>query len=150
MPHSNYENDYVLKAGEVRARLKKDGIKAQPINASYDSRGSYNERSGCFFSEDVTVNGKPGRIGSRISFSSWKNKAGAIPNSHCPDCGAQGYYTDHPCIATCGAYPGWFYYYKDEENEQKKAEIPEYIIKILNGQYVRVKNPAYKLTNERK
>lgn len=47
MPHKNSNNDYVLKSREVQSRLAKDGIKARAINGS-----SYNENSGCFFSED--------------------------------------------------------------------------------------------------
>lgn len=151
MPYTNGQNDYVLKASEVRSRAKADGIKIKGIS------GGLNNREGCFFSPDVTINGRKtrGYDDHCSGFAdggpdSWKQKAGAIPNSHCPDCGAQGYYTDNPHIASCGAYPGWFYYFKDNEDEKKTTTEDKYIIKIVNGQYVGVRKPKIITTNERK
>lgn len=151
MPYNNGNNEYVLKASEVRDRAKADGIKIKSID------GGLNERAGCFYSPDVTINGRQTKGYEYHSSGfmdgekeTWKQKAGAISNSYCPDCGAQGYHTDHPNIASCGAYPGWFYYFKEHEDEQKTTTEDEYIIKIVNGQYVRVRKPKIIITNERK
>lgn len=157
MAGKNHHNDYVLEGKETKDRLKSDGIKAWSTRGGgWGSSGrnridDYTRSSGTFFSKDVTINGgvtTEGEFDDGRTY--WKKKAGKIKNSFCPDCGAQGYYTDHPDIATCGAYPGWFYYYKDHEDEHKIEEKPEYIIKIVNGQYVRVRKPKLQVTNERK
>jgi len=62
---------------------------------------------------------------------------GEIKNLYCPDCDSQAYKTDHPGIAVCGACPGWYFKYSQQVENNK----PKFILKIVNGEHVKV--PVY-------
>lgn len=89
-----------------------------------------NGSRGCFYSRDLTVSRKSGsKYSPGSSISAHSHKQGAIKGLKCPDCGAQAYYTDHPRVATCGAYAGWFFFFQ----ENREEETPKYKLQIING-----------------
>lgn len=111
---------------------KEKGIKATLIEG--------NSRHGCFFSRDITVHGKKGDPRDRDIYKNHYYEidvdlpqSEAIPGLHCPDCDAQAYITDHPKVATCGAYPGWFFFYEGIKSEGDNSSKNKIVMKYVNG-----------------
>ncbi len=65
-----------------------------------------------------------------------KESSEVIKGLHCPNCGAQGFRTDKPGIAVCGACSGWYFKYKKKEKKKKVKQ--RYEMKIINGQLQKV------------
>lgn len=62
----------------------------------------------------------------------WKDVLEEIPGLFCPNCNSQGFKTDHPGIAVCGACPGWYFWFKriDQDLESTAKLV------IKNGELV--------------
>lgn len=125
-------NQKFYEPNEVVERLKQDKLEKR----SWTRDGSGQRSKGCFFSSDITVEGNSSPTWSNEIDMSLEDDGEELPGVKCPDCGAQGYRTDHPQVATCGAYPGWFFYYKDKR--KKRTVKPKKQYKIMNGQLVEV------------
>ena len=130
----------VLDFNEAKDKLKKEGLLSQKQSDdwhSFQSKG--NLRAGCFFVTGLkNINGNEIRNNYVVGVRGEATRdqlggiKGKIPGVKCPDCGAQGFRTDHPGIASCGAYPGWFFWYLEEFEESDNDQ--KLIIKIVNGQ----------------
>ena len=108
---------------KINERLNKDGFKMIAPIARDDKS---------FHATGIKQNGKLiyNDDGSRTSYSGSSQRerpelfTDALNGVFCPDCGAQGFRTDHPEIAVCGDYAGWFFYYIDEVDEdQSDTEV---------------------------
>lgn len=62
----------------------------------------------------------------------WKGISEEIPGLHCPDCYSQAFKTDQKNVAVCGAYPGWYFFYRrtDMDVDSKTKLV------IRNGELV--------------
>jgi len=119
------QQEYTVEFDELEERLEKDGIEAYEIE-DYDS---------IFHSHDITINGKQG---NKLRSGDLED-TGEIPNTFCPDCGSQGYRTDHPEVATCSYVPGWYFYYR-EEKETKEEKRKTKLIRTTTGEVVEVED----------
>ena len=113
----------VVVGEELKKKLKEEKFAVTQFMGSED----------CFHASDITVNGIKTPILSR-SFK--QPRTDRLEGIHCPDCGAQGYRTDNDNVAVCGAYPGWYFYYLLEyEDEDIK---PKFKLKLVGGEMVQV------------
>jgi hypothetical protein len=112
---------------EQQAFAKKAGVKV-------DNFATLNE----FHSEQITINGEvPLEWGHTAEWGKKTfGKDGEIPSLRCPDCNSQAFKTDHPKVAVCGSYPGWYFFYRRLQDEHEQTGKTKYIIK--NGEMVEV------------
>lgn len=85
-----------------------------------------------FHSDQVTIDGvvqpyQRGEVGD-----GQHRDLGEIPGLYCPDCSSQAFQTDHPKVAVCGNYPGWFFFYRRIDQDIK----PSVKLIIRNGELV--------------
>ena len=118
---------------EAEKRLKEEGMNTSNMvcKGAYDNGCFYIDGLKTYDGAEIRMNHVVGRSGMS-DYDQLGGLKGKIPGVKCPDCGAQGFRTDHPQIASCGAYPGWFFYYL-EEKELDDTDS-EYTIKIINGE----------------
>lgn len=69
----------------------------------------------------------------------WKGVSEEIPGLHCYFCDSQGFKTDMPGVAVCGAAPAWFFFYRRIAKETKPT------LKIVNGELVETTEEAINL-----
>jgi len=113
---------YRLDEAKAKTRLAKDDITINKIR-----------HDGIFFTNDILIQGKDARTLGSFGSAQF-HPSGEIPNTFCPDCGSQGYRTDHPEVATCSYVPGWFFYYREEkEKEEEKEEKKTTLVRDING-----------------
>jgi len=118
---------------EVPKGLSEQREAAEKNNVCIDSFATRNE----FHSSQITVAGR-----SYQRFETWEEKitgirtiqrnSEQIPGLRCPDCNAQAYKTDHPKVAVCGNYPGWYFFYR--RIDQDIRPTTKYVLK--NGELV--------------
>jgi hypothetical protein len=138
-----FKNPEAITDGEEIVRIAEEkGIDLIPIEDDEgDSLAEQIEqgRTGCFFSKKVTIGGKK-VDGSRYwntdrdtpDQEKWCTD-GMIPGLFCPDCNAQAYFTDHPKVAVCGAFPGWYFLFEGIKHEGDGSTSNKIIMKYLNG-----------------
>jgi hypothetical protein len=93
-----------------------------------------------FYSDQITINGRVqnyqrGNVSMTRFFSRemmQHEELGEIPGLFCPDCSAQAFRTDHPKVAVCGDYPGWYFFYRRIDQDIK----PSRKLVIKNGELV--------------
>lgn len=69
----------------------------------------------------------------------WAGISEEIPGLHCYFCDSQGFKTDMPGVAVCGAAPAWFFFYRRIAKETKPT------LKIVNGELVETTEEAINL-----
>ncbi len=96
-----------------------------------------------WYSDDITIKGEKTNNGTdyhgivttsfrdkKTCLKMWKGISEAIPGLKCYFCNSQGFKTDVPGVAVCGAAPGWFFFYRRIAKETKP------VLKIVNGELV--------------
>lgn len=118
---------------EVPRGRKEQIAVAQKNNVQLDNLATDNE----FNSSQITIEGKrytrrDGMVNryrlDRITFDAGREILGL----YCPDCGAQAFKTDHPKVAVCGDYPGWYFFYRRVDQDIK----PSAKLVLRNGELV--------------
>lgn len=125
-----------ITRGNFKITVGRKEIKEKAAEAGQHITGYYDgDRE--FYSNTVTIAGKTYGKGSRGrtgTVKAMQQDTEEIPGLFCPDCNAQAYKTDHPTIAVCGDYPGWYFFFR--KIDRAVDNKPKYVIK--NGELVEV------------
>lgn len=133
-----YEIAYFDKNSEMKKFGKKNNVNIESHHSVTD-----------WWSPDITIGGEnPNVYGQHKNLKAfhgittvdsrnrnsclelWKGVSEEIPGLKCYFCDAQGFKTDMPGVAVCGAAPGWFFFYRRIAKETKP------MLKIVNGELV--------------